>query len=140
MVGTPRKMCDACHVREATHHSVTIEHGMQQTSELCADCFARIGPAMARDLVAGVSEESCRFCGAQATSGGPDMAQIVVGVQQMIYMCHECSVEYYRYLSEEMRSITHSQQHRPLEIESVMQGIPPHMERWVADKSERGDA
>jgi len=132
-------MCDACHVREATHHSVIFDHGMMKSSELCAECFAGSAPTLAIEMVAAVSQAPCRFCGAPATSGGPDMKQLASGIHEMLPMCGPCSDEYFRYLSEEMRSLTKNQQQRPNAIESVMQGIASHMQHWVAEQSGQND-
>ena len=38
-----KRVCDACHNREASHHTVTIVQGVECSRNLCSDCFGECG-------------------------------------------------------------------------------------------------
>ncbi|HTY88715.1 MAG TPA: hypothetical protein VMB80_14705 [Candidatus Acidoferrum sp.] len=131
-------LCDSCHKREATRHVTVIVGDMMQKRDFCAECFEADSPSVAAGAV-DQSGARCEYCGGQPCAGAADFLALGTVIPQMKFMCVPCSLEYQRYLQQELEAgpgdLTQQQQLDA--IRKLRERANAHMRQWAAEGGAR---
>ena len=87
-----KKLCDACHEREATYHRMISYPEGEQVRQLCAVCFDLLASpdelASQKHIEESIKRGKCRYCGEPATGGSGWSSH--VGDEQLHLWCEPC--------------------------------------------------
>ena len=90
-------LCDQCHEREATWHSMTIIDGVPKKADLCLVCFEQSASpeqqAHARHIWQVIGTGKCRYCGAQPVFGSIFSPDPGIGDEQTRLLCEQCRLD-----------------------------------------------
>lgn len=127
-------LCEVCHERGATHHICYA--GTGKSSNLCEECFQASAPPDVLHCAAAVRDAHCRYCGGQPCAGGTDMFALITGVQKSKYMCMPCSMEYHRFLQQQLSpdASNLAQQAQLDVIRKLLDEADAHMKQWVLER------
>ena len=134
MTTSKETVCEVCHERRAIHF---VSYGSTgKSSHLCDECFASSVPPEVRASAAAVREAHCQYCGGQPCAGGTDMFALITGVQKSKYMCMPCSMEYHRYIRQQLSPDASglSQQEQLAVIRKQLDEADAHMKEWVSER------
>src|ERR1041385_4081240 len=93
-------LCEVCRERPGINFVCYGSTG--KSIHFCDECFKASATAEGGQWVAAVREAHCEYCGGQPCTGGTDMFELVTGLQKSKYMCLPCSMEYHRYLEQQL--------------------------------------
>lgn len=129
-----KRICDACHNREATHHTVTIMHSVDFPRSLCSDCFEEYACGAAHELVASLEKSRCNYCGAKASVAESDPLQAVLGTRATRHMCFSCSEESRRYTRTIVARLPKgmSRAEELAAIRNLSEDVDRHMKQWIS--------
>jgi protein-arginine kinase activator protein McsA len=129
-------LCEKCHEREATCHSVVIIEDETQTTDLCEECFELSGSQEVKDYMRAVETAHCRYCGGQPCAGGTDFLALATGQQQTSYMCMPCSGEFHKFTKQELERTSDglSQPEQLAAIQTLRDETDRHMKEWVSKR------
>jgi hypothetical protein len=127
-------VCEVCIERRATHH--ICYGGTGKSSDLCDECFQASAPPDILQSAATVRDAHCQYCGGQPCLGGTDMFALITGVQKLKYMCMPCSMEYHRFLQQQLSpdSSDLSQHEQSAVIRKLLDPVDAHMKQWVSER------
>jgi hypothetical protein len=127
-------VCEVCHERRATHF--VCYGGTRKSSHLCDECFGTSVPPEVRQFATATREAHCQYCGGQPCAGGIDFLALMTGVQQMKYMCMPCSMEYNRYIQQQLQQEDSglSQQEQLAALRTLNIAADKHMKQWVSER------
>ena len=110
--------------------------GTGKSSHLCDECFESSAPPEVRDSAAAVRDAHCQYCGDQPCAGGTDMFALITGVQKSKYMCMPCSMEYHRFIQQQLSPDAPglSQQEQLTAIRRLLDEADAHMKQWVSER------
>ena len=130
-------VCEVCGERRATHF--VCYGGTGKNSHLCDECFESSAPPEIRESASAVRDARCQYCGDQPCTGGTDMFALITGVQKSKYMCMPCSVEYHRFLQQQLSpdDSGFSQQEQIAVIQKMLDEADAHMKHWVSKRDSR---
>ena len=128
-------LCERCHEREAACHYSTIVDGVTQGSDLCNECFDASASPGDQELTEAAHAAHCQYCGGQPCAGGTDFMSLVMGIQQMKFMCMPCSMEYNRYIQQELQQISENlpQQEQLALLGKLREQADKHMKQWISE-------
>ena len=129
-------VCDECHVRPATCHSIIVIGDETWFRDLCHECFEALATPEERKFDAARRDARCQYCGGQPCSGGSDFIALSAGVQGTRFMCHSCSQEFYRYVRQELAKFSENlpQQEQLEAVRMVSEKAERHMRHWVEER------
>jgi protein-arginine kinase activator protein McsA len=127
------KLCEKCHERKATVHSNNILNGNVQTIDLCNECFEASSPG-AKEFSTKARDARCEYCGGQPCAGCSDIMAFVMGIEQMKFMCMPCSMEYNRYIQQELQqdSTKLPRQEQLTVLGKLREQADKHMKQWIS--------
>jgi len=130
------KLCDECGARPATCHSIIVIGDETWFRDLCHECFEALATPEEGEFDAARRDARCQYCGGQPCSGGSDFIALSAGVQGTKFMCHSCSLEFYRYVRQEPAKFSEDlPQHEQLEaVRIVGEKAERHMRQWVEER------
>ena len=128
-------LCDSCHQRPATCHIVSIVDDVQQTRDLCEECWEASSPE-AKELASAQREARCEYCGGQPCAGGTDFLALGTGMQRMKFMCMPCTLECQRFTEEELPRVPGglSPPEQLTSIRMLRDKVDEHMKQWVSGR------
>jgi protein-arginine kinase activator protein McsA len=128
-------LCEKCNERDATVHSINIVKGVSKKVDLCDECFEASSPE-GKEFASTMHDANCEYCGGQPCAGGTDVLALGVGIQQMKFMCMPCSMEYNRYIQQELQQISENlpQQEQLALLGKLREQADKHMKQWISDK------
>ena len=128
-------LCAKCQQNEATCHITTIVGDTSTSTDLCSDCHEADSPE-AREFTAAQRDARCEYCGGQPAGGGTDIFAMITGVQKLKFMCMPCSLEYNRYLQQQLQEDASGlSQHEQLAVlRALNEEADKYMRQWVSEK------
>ena len=131
-------VCEVCGERLATR--LICYGGTGKSSRLCDECFKLSAPPEIRESASAVRDAHCQYCGGQPCAGGTDMSALITSVQKSKYMCMPCSMEYHRFLQQQLSpdgSGLSSQKEQPGVIQKLLDEADAHMKQWISERDSR---
>jgi len=130
------KLCDECGTRPATWHSTIVIGDETRFSDLCHECFEALATPEEREFDAAQRDARCQYCGGLPCSGGSDFLALAMGVQGTRFMCHSCSLEFHRYVRQELAKCSEDlpQQEQLEAVRIVSEKAERHMRQWVEER------
>jgi hypothetical protein len=98
--------------------------------DLCVECHEASSPG-GRELS---ESQRCECCGGQPCAGGTDFLALVTGVQKLKFMCMPCSMEYNRYVQEQLEQadLSLSPEEQLNSLCTISREADEYMKRWVS--------
>ena len=132
--------CDACHEREATHHTVMYCGGDRaEERHLCLQCFQALASpeqlAEERRTSEIVAHGKCKYCGAPAAGGSSTMSES--GFEEWEFWCEPCRIDLVQFNSLAANAITDIDIEDEGQLDSLSQQLADRQRRQAEFMRER---
>src|SRR5258708_6001421 len=134
------KSCDSCQQQPAANHVTVIIGGEAKITDLCIECFERLGPLEAKAFAAAAKAAkaaTCHYCGGGPCWEGADIFGNLSGRRRRRCMCMPCQTEYHRVAKVRLdrgEEILATREEFLAAVQVIGRGVEKHMWEWIAER------